>query len=152
MSRNGGIVFVYGTLKPGFPNAHAMPADSRSLGEGVTEDRYPLVLEPRTGVPFLLPADERAHKVKGHLYQVTAAGLSDLDAFEGVDIAFYERRSIAVRDENDNVVIAEAYFRHPDGKGPAWALPWSIWRLRECPLLAEYKETDARGFLKRGER
>ena len=152
MSRQPSLVFLYGTLKPGFPNAHALPSDVTCLGEATTVDRYPLVVEPRTGVPFLLPADNRAHHIKGFLYRVSASALADMDAFEGVDIAFYERRTIAVQDAHESVVIAGAYFRHPDGKGPAWVREWSLWRLRELPLKAEYTLEDASIFIKRGER
>ena len=51
-------LFVYGTLKRGLPN-HGLLQDSQNgkavfVGEGVTAEKYPLVVDPEFGIPFLL--------------------------------------------------------------------------------------------------
>ncbi len=144
-------LFLYGTLKPGFPNEKSLPPDVQCVGECVTTRRYPLVVEPRTKVPFLLFADDDAHYVKGVLYRATEAALHRLDIFEGVENGFYERRSLEVNYAG-STVTAFAYFRHPSGLGPSWARPWSLWKLRALPCVEEYILEHATGFLKRNTR
>ena len=52
-------VFVYGTLKRGFPNHFIIQSKSvgkaRFMGEAKLSDRYPLVVAGSYNIPFLLP-------------------------------------------------------------------------------------------------
>ena len=52
-------VFVYGTLKRGFPN-HGLLGNPpqgivKFITEGRTKQRYPLVIATEAGIPFVLP-------------------------------------------------------------------------------------------------
>lgn len=146
-------LFVYGTLKPGFPNEHSLPDGVKFLGPCVTVNRFPLVVEPRTKVPFLLFSDDQAKNVRGVLCSVSNAALHELDAFEGVGNGFYERRTLEVKlAEHTTPITAFAYFRHVCGLGPSWAREWSLSKLRALPWLEEYTLEDASGFLKRDTR
>ena len=52
------LVFVYGTLKRGFPNHYLIEDEKYGKAEfvsnGVTTDRYPLVVATTFGIPAML--------------------------------------------------------------------------------------------------
>lgn len=60
------IIFTYGTVKRGEPNHNRLFKNSSGqyefIGDGITSDRYPLVLATIANVPFLL-----AEKGKGEV-------------------------------------------------------------------------------------
>jgi gamma-glutamylaminecyclotransferase len=75
------ILFVYGTLKRGEPNAFRM-AGQEFLGEAVTAAKYRVIdLGP---YPGLVRDAANGLAVRGELYAVDAACLAALDEFEGV--------------------------------------------------------------------
>ncbi len=76
------FVFVYGTLKQGFPNQHLMP-DADFRGACRTIDRIPLVIAGQWYTPILI-AGSGGHRVTGELYGVDDDGLAYLDDLEGV--------------------------------------------------------------------
>jgi gamma-glutamylaminecyclotransferase len=107
-------VFVYGTLKRGFPNAGQLRTKNMSRGAGVgnqaptsylgaatTVDCLPLVVGP-FHIPFLLnlPGRSGASRVCGELYAVTPGALDFLDTFEGVSQRFYARVLLRVKRNN----------------------------------------------------
>jgi gamma-glutamylaminecyclotransferase len=77
-------VFVYGTLKRGFPN-HPRLAASGSAFAGVASTAVPvsLVLGPYS-VPFLIPAPtpSAGRLVSGELFSASPSALADLDLLE----------------------------------------------------------------------
>jgi gamma-glutamylaminecyclotransferase len=86
------ILFLYGTLKRG-EKSHRLLAGQRFVGEATTEPRYRLYdLGPYPG----LVADVAGVAVAGELWDVDAAGLAELDRFEGVPDLFV-RELVAVR-------------------------------------------------------
>ena len=74
-------VFVYGTLKRGFPNHHLMP-EAEFRGTARTSDRLPLVIAGKWCTPILIAASG-GHRVNGEVYGVDDDGLSCLDDLEG---------------------------------------------------------------------
>ena len=111
-------VFVYGTLKRGFPN-HRLLARARPLGEARTRERFPLAVAGPWFVPVLLRRPGEGHRVRGELYAVDAETLAALDALEGVDEPDgYERDRIELSSEpGGETVEAEVYFkREPPGR------------------------------------
>ena len=75
-------LFVYGSLKEGFPNFHVnqgqrLPGDYRTL------QPYPLVLIGGR-LPCLLPAPGEGLPVQGQLFTVTSDALARMDALERV--------------------------------------------------------------------
>lgn len=106
-SRERHYVFVYGTLKKGFPNAHYLDR-STFLGEFRTTTRYPLVVGGRYYSPYLLDLPNKGSKVKGEVYVVDDATLADLDYLENVGVN-YERRVGKVSCVSDRAFVVEAY-------------------------------------------
>uniref|UniRef100_A0ACD5Y1F2 Uncharacterized protein n=1 Tax=Avena sativa TaxID=4498 RepID=A0ACD5Y1F2_AVESA len=116
-------VFVYGTLKRGFPN-HPRLAASHSPFAGVASTAAPvsLVIGPYS-VPFLLPAPapSAGRLVSGELYSASPSSLADLDLLEGTHLGVYERRRITVVvDGTSSEVEAEAYFANASYADDLW--------------------------------
>ncbi len=93
-------VFVYGTLKQGFPNAHVMKG-RRVSGRFVTVERLALFLMGEGHVPWLLGAGEAGvpgEHVEGELYEVAAEDMQALDTLEDIGQPLgYVRAPITVR-------------------------------------------------------
>ena len=91
------LVFVYGTLKRGFPNYPAYMHAAQFVGICRTAEKYPLVLNGDRHVPCMLDTPGKGSAVSGELYRVDGAGLQRLDDLEAVGRpGGYERRIIEV--------------------------------------------------------
>jgi len=71
------LVFVYGTLKRGYPN-NPLLEGSQFLGEAVTVPTYKMV---ETSFPVIMP-DPSGKPVAGEIYTVDDATLARLDQLE----------------------------------------------------------------------
>jgi gamma-glutamylaminecyclotransferase len=84
------MVFVYGTLKRGFPNHPLLVASSSPfVGAASTAGPASLVIGPYS-VPFLLPPPSSASSgrvVSGELYAPSPAALAELDDLEAKRLA-----------------------------------------------------------------
>ena len=90
-------VFVYGTLKRGYPNAHIGMPRATYLGDYRTAERYPLVIGGRWFVPNLLNEPGVGLQVTGEAYAVDDTVLAELDRLESVHLADgYRRVEIAI--------------------------------------------------------
>ncbi|ROZ63900.1 gamma-glutamylcyclotransferase [Ramlibacter sp. WS9] len=90
------LVFVFGTLKEGFPNFHVNQG-ARVPGEFVTVDRFPLYLVGERCSPWLVHSAGEGHQVAGQVFQVDDAALSLMDQLERVgEPDGYVRASIEV--------------------------------------------------------
>lgn len=76
-------VFVFGTLKEGFPNFH-MNQGARVPGEFVTVDRFPLYLVGERCSPWLVQRAGEGHQVAGQVFEVDDAALAQMDRLERV--------------------------------------------------------------------
>lgn len=76
------LLFVYGSLKEGFPNFHVNQG-RRVAGDYGTAVPHPLWLYDGQ-LPCLLPADGSGHVVQGQLFEVGPAELAAMDALERV--------------------------------------------------------------------
>jgi len=85
-------VFVYGTLKRGYPNAHVGMPRATYIGDACTAERYPLVTGGKWFVPNLINEPGTGFQVAGEVYQVDDAVLAELDALETVHLADGYRR------------------------------------------------------------
>jgi gamma-glutamylaminecyclotransferase len=83
MSETMHRVFVYGTLKRGFPN-HRLLAEERFLGNVRTCEPYPLVVQGPWYTPAMIPEAGQGHQVVGELWEVSEAKLANLDELEGL--------------------------------------------------------------------
>jgi gamma-glutamylaminecyclotransferase len=106
------FVFVYGTLKRGFPNHHLMPK-AAFVGPCGTFDKIPLVIAGPWYTPTLIP-ESGGHKVTGELYGVDDAGLAYLDDLEGVGRPHgFDRIQLEVH-LADSSTVASAYTKPRD--------------------------------------
>lgn len=96
------LLFVYGSLKSGYENAHLL-AGATLLGPTRTRAGYRLI-RYCDGYPGLVPASDSESWVVGELYAVDAEHLLELDAFEECP-TLYRRESIELGDQQ----IVQAY-------------------------------------------
>ena len=85
-------VFVYGTLKRGYPNAHIGMPRATFLGTYRTVERYPLIIGGRWFSPNLLNEPGDGFQVTGEAYKVDDAVLAELDDLESVHLPTGYRR------------------------------------------------------------
>lgn len=137
------LVFVFGTLKDGFPN-FAVNRGRRIGGVYRTLDRLPLLLVGERHVPWLLDAPGEGERIAGEVYEVDAAALAAMDELEGVGQPDgYHRKTIGVRAaEGDAKLQVQIYLKHAHQLGRA--------EVRQGPL-AEYTLAHAALYRKRGE-
>jgi gamma-glutamylaminecyclotransferase len=76
------LLFVYGSLKEGFPNFH-INQGRRLPGDYVTVEPYPLFLHDGQ-LPCLLPTAGTGLRVRGQVFEVTPEALAATDALERV--------------------------------------------------------------------
>lgn len=91
------VVFVYGTLKEGFRNAH-VNTGVRVPGEFVSVEPYPLYVIGPWYLPWLVCSPGQGEPVVGQLYEVSPEGLQRMDALERItEPGWYARGEIRVR-------------------------------------------------------
>lgn len=91
------IVFVFGTLKQGFRNAHVNQGQ-RLPGRWCTRQPHPLLIAGPRCLPWLLQRPGQGLPVIGEVYSVDTATLQRMDALERIDTpGWYERRRIEVQ-------------------------------------------------------
>lgn len=74
-------VFVYGTLKEGFPN-YQFNKGKRVKGTFVTKDRYPFYLVGNRFAPWLILDRGKGYHIKGQVFHVDETTLKDMDILE----------------------------------------------------------------------
>jgi gamma-glutamylaminecyclotransferase len=104
------LVFVFGTLKAGFPN-FAVNRGRRVGGVFRTVQPHPLYLVGERCVPVMIDVPGSGQCVAGELYEVDAAALAAMDELEGVGRADgYHRKALQVQGDDDaTVVMAQVY-------------------------------------------
>jgi gamma-glutamylaminecyclotransferase len=91
------LVFVYGTLKEGFPNHDRYMRQARRVGTFRTRERYRLVLNGDRHSPCMIAGPGSGRRVMGELYEVDRAGLARMDRLERIDFPDgYRRHRIRV--------------------------------------------------------
>lgn len=112
------LVFVYGTLKKGFPNHNNYMGSAKRLGKYQTVEKYPLVLCGARYVPCMINSPGKGHHVEGELYEVDDECLNRIDALEGIqDSDGYRRTVIRVSSselKSQDIREALAYLMPPD--------------------------------------
>ncbi|VDN28686.1 unnamed protein product [Gongylonema pulchrum] len=125
------LVFVYGTLKRGEPNAYIMtnPAtgSQKFIGCGRTVNAYPMVIASRYNIPFCLEKPGIGRQVTGEVYEVDEQKLKALDELEEHP-TFYKRQLQQIEMDHNETVTAWIYL-----------LPkWKANSLEDC---TDYLET-----------
>ncbi len=76
-------VFVYGTLKQGFPNFHVNKG-TRVAGIFYTKNCYLFYLVGERHTPWLIFDENKGYQVRGQLYMVDDETLAGMDILEGI--------------------------------------------------------------------
>jgi gamma-glutamylaminecyclotransferase len=134
-------LFVYGSLKAGFPNAH-VNTGTRLAGDFITRHRLPLYLVGSGLLPCLLLEPGQGLQVVGQLFRVGAADLAAMDRLERVGLpGGYRRVRIEVLQRHEPgapPIEAHAYVQQPDklqGPGPLLG-PLAEYTLEHASRLA----------------
>jgi len=89
-------IFVYGTLREGYPNHHHNVGARRS-GIFRTVEKFPLVLNGQRNSPCLIDTPGKGFRVRGEVYRVGDEGLALMDKLERVKAADgYQRQQILI--------------------------------------------------------
>ncbi len=92
-------IFVYGTLREGYPNHHHNVGD-RKAGTFRTVEQFPLVLNGSRYSPCLIDSPGQGYSVRGEVYRVDDEGLILMDKLERIATADgYQRRQIKITPE-----------------------------------------------------
>ena len=136
------LVFVFGTLKAGYPN-FAVNQGRRVGGVFRTVQPHPLYLMGARHVPWMIDAPRSGERVAGEIYEVDAAALAAMDELEGVGRPDgYHRKALQVQGDDATVVMAQVYMKHAHQMVQA--------DVRVGPL-SEYTLAHAALYRKRGE-
>jgi gamma-glutamylaminecyclotransferase len=126
------LVFVYGTLKRGFPNYDESLYGSCYCGIGKSVDTYPLLIAGKFYSPVLVAEKGSGLNVSGELYDVGSEILCALDRLEGVGETWgYYRINIEIRQESGSVVSATTYVKNSEDLGPIHSGPLSSYEIDE---------------------
>ena len=90
------LLFVYGSLKQGFPNEH-VNTGRRAAGQYRTQERFGMYLLGPGEVPCLVSPPGAGHQVIGEVYEVNDDDLRRMDRLERIgEPEGYERVEVAV--------------------------------------------------------
>lgn len=109
------LVFVYGTLKRGFPNHDIELFRHSYVADGVTVERYPLYIANRWYSPILIDEPGNGRHIHGELYNVDPKTLEMLDKLESTDKPNgYKRHLIDIEADDGSTCQAFTYFKTRD--------------------------------------
>ena len=110
-------IFVYGTLREGYPNHHHN-VGVRKTGTFRTVEQFPLVLIGQRYSPCLIYSPGEGYSVRGEVYRVDDEGLALMDKLERIEApGGYQRRQISVITETQlprGEVSVYAYLKNAD--------------------------------------
>ena len=108
------LVFVFGTLKQGFPN-FATNRGVRVAGSFRTRAAYPLYLVGERHVPWLVNRPGTGLRVSGEVFRADDTALAAMDRLEGVSRPDgYQREVLEVEGgDSPRLMLAYAYFKRP---------------------------------------
>jgi gamma-glutamylcyclotransferase (GGCT)/AIG2-like uncharacterized protein YtfP len=94
-------LFVYGSLRQGFPN-HFFLKNARYIGPFHTIDKYIMIAQKSKAFPYIVHsfAGGNSTTISGELYDVDAETLRSIDDLEGHP-EFYRRRTVII--SNDTI-------------------------------------------------
>ena len=103
-------IFVFGTLKEGFPN-YGINKGSRLEGSYLTKNRYPLYLIGKRFSPWLVLDKGNGHNVRGQVFIVNDATLAEMDKLERInEVDGYRRIKLTViSEESAEKLVVFAY-------------------------------------------
>ena len=105
------LLFVYGSLRRGFPN-HYMLENSVYLGEFSTTDTYIMIGTRSKAFPYIIKEGvidcAIPTQIVGELYDVEPNAINRIDALEGHPHT-YNRQLITVTNDTKNTDMFESY-------------------------------------------
>ena len=109
-------VFIYGTLKRGFPNHQYVWGRIGYLGRCRTVDAFPLVIGGKWRSPFMLAEPGAGFSVIGDLFEADEEAIAMMDRLEGVGRpkAYIRDRIMVELLEDGACVEAYAYLKDRD--------------------------------------
>jgi gamma-glutamylaminecyclotransferase len=113
-------VFVYGTLKRGYPNFDGNMDAARFVGDFRTCERYPLVVGGPWCSVYLLDEPGQGHQVRGEVFEIDDEALKVLDRLEATHLPDGYRRVECATEALDGAETSRAWVylrqrRHVDG-------------------------------------
>lgn len=109
-------VFVFGTLKEGFPNFHAHQG-TRVPGTFITRERFPLYLMGERHSPWLIHSPGEGHRIQGHVFEVDTLALAAMDKLERTTERDGYRRVVLDVESTDSgnlsILNAHVYVKQP---------------------------------------
>jgi len=114
-------LFVFGTLKRGFPLHDQGLRGAQFIGLYRTQESFPLVIAGPWFAPMMFDEPGNGHKVRGELYRVHALQLAALDQIESIGKPGNLRLKITVEPvARGNPVQAFVYMKSRDVAGGAF--------------------------------
>ena len=108
------LVFVFGTLKEGFPN-FATNHGTRVPGVFITKERYPLYLVGERHSPWLIDSPGNGEQISGQVFEVDQATLDAMDKLERISEPDGYRRVVLAVESGDVInsqsLDANAYLK-----------------------------------------
>ena len=136
------LVFVYGTLKKGFPNHDRYMPQARLMGTFRTRESYRLVLNGSRYSPCMMAGAGMGRRVIGELYEVDRAGLTRMDQLERIDLPDGYRRH-RIRVDCIDGPPSDTYDVFVYLKAPEWVDD------PRSEALETYTPSDARSYINR---
>lgn len=108
------LLFVYGTLKRSFPHHDRYLGGTEFIGQALTREPFPLVLNGPRYSPILIDAQGHGLRVQGELYRIDDHTLDDLDRLEQVNARDgCQRRRLTVTGPDNIAQAAWCYMKLP---------------------------------------
>lgn len=138
------LVFVFGTLKEGFPNFDKNQG-KRIVGDFVTTEKYPLHLVGDRNSPWMIDEKGEGLPINGQVFEVSQEALNTMDTLERVDKPDgYMRATIEVRNpETGKVMDVYAYLKPKelwDEKTMSKLGPFDEYTLEHASLYSKREE------------
>ncbi|MEH6467319.1 MAG: gamma-glutamylcyclotransferase family protein [Porticoccus sp.] len=102
-------LFVFGTLKEGFPNFETN-GGTRILGEFRTAEMYPFYLVGERYSPWLVDTPGKGNYIHGQLFEASAETLRKMDRLERTEaIDGYRRKIIQIQKIGSDTTLITAF-------------------------------------------
>ena len=108
-------IFVFGTLKEGFPNFH-INKGIRIKGRFHTNTPYPLYLVGERYAPWLIQKENEGHQVGGEVFLVDKDGMNRMDLLERIHEpdGYRKTQIIVVSELTQEEMRVDAYLKPPE--------------------------------------
>jgi gamma-glutamylaminecyclotransferase len=135
-------IFVYGTLREGYPNHHHN-VGVRKTGTFRTVEHFPLVIHGPRYSPCLIFSPGEGYPVRGEVYRVDDAGLALMDQLERIEAPDgFQRLQISITSETRlplSEVSVYAFLKKADSVSDIRQGPFQEYTLEQASLYRPRK-------------